>query len=270
MTNIRLPRSFASLANQSWSPAIERYGAKEVKIKNNEYLSLSSGMMRRLFTPVVDCIKEHLKTLKKKPQLLKVKTMLFVGGFSESPFLQEEVKREFSGKCRVLIPKHASIAVVQGAVMFGKMPTKITQRVVSTTYGVRCRNRFIPGIHPEEKLIITDGEEFCTDIFDCLAKENKIVRLGEKIKKIYLPNNASASSVSIEFYITSNPETKFTTDPGVNRIGLVLVQSPHTHKGYNRNIEVSMYFGGTEITATAHDLSSGNKAETTLEFFSQS
>ena len=65
MTNIRLPRSFVILANQTRSNAMERYGEKEVKLKSNEYLSLSSGMMKKLFNPVVQSIKEHLKTLKK-------------------------------------------------------------------------------------------------------------------------------------------------------------------------------------------------------------
>ena len=40
MTNIRLPRSFVCVVNQTRSPAMERYGDREVKLNNNEYLSL--------------------------------------------------------------------------------------------------------------------------------------------------------------------------------------------------------------------------------------
>ena len=79
MTNIRLPRSFVSQIKQNKGMGIDRYGEREVKIKSNEYLSLGSGMMRKLFTPVVDNIKEHLNTLLGKPQLSKVQTMLLVG-----------------------------------------------------------------------------------------------------------------------------------------------------------------------------------------------
>ena len=270
MTNIRLPRSFVSLVNQCRSPAMERYGDKEVKIKNNEYLSLSSGMMKKLFIPVVERIKEHLKTLQKKPQLSKVRTMLLVGGFAESKFLQEEIKKEFSRRCKVLIPNQAKIAVVQGAVIFGKMPARIIQRVLSTTYGVRCATPFIKGVHPQEKMIIVDGIEKCTDIFDCLSKENQIVKLGKKIRRLYRPGRASDYQVLIEFYVTNNPDTNFTTDPGVKMIASVEVQSPDTWKGTERDIEVSMYFGGTEITATARDVSSGNEEQTTLDFFYRS
>ena len=266
MTNIRLPRSFVSLVNQTQSPAMERYGGKEVKLKNNEYLSLSSGVMKKLFTPVVESIKKHLKTLLKKPQLSKVQTMLLVGGFAEAAFLQEEIKKEFSAKCRVLIPHHATIAVVQGAVIFAKKPSKITERVVSTTYGAGSTRDFIQGVHPEEKKFIVDGIEKCADIFRCFVKENEVVKLGQTIKKTYNPLVANRKEIKTSFYVTSNPETQFITEPGVTKIGSIVVKSPDTWRGKDRDIEVSMYFGGTEITATSWDISSGNKAQTTLDF----
>ena len=243
MTNIRLPRSFVSLINQTKSSAMERYGEKEVKLKNNEYLSLSSGMMKKLFYPVVESIKEHLKTLMKQPRLSKVQTMLLVGGFAEAAFLQEEIKREFSAKCTVLIPHQA------------------------TTYGAGCTRDFIEGVHPEEKKFIADGVEKCGDLFSCFVKENEVVKLGQRITKRYHPLYANRKEIHTSFYVTGNPETLFTTDPGVTRIGSVVVKSPDTWKGKDRDIEVSMYFGGTEITAKSLDVSSGNEAETTLDFF---
>lgn len=270
MTNIRLPRSFVSLVNQTKSPVMERYGEKEVKLKNNEYLSLSSGIMKGLFTPVVKSIKKHLKTLLRKPSLSKVQTMLLVGGFAESAFLQEEIKKEFSRTLRVLVPRHATTAVVQGAVIFGKKPSKITERVVCTTYGTDYCIDFVEGVHPEEKKFIADGMEKCRELFDCFVEENKVVKLGQKKTMRYQPARANQTRIGCGFYVTSNPKTQFVTDPGVTKIGSVVVQSPETWKGTDRNIEVSMYFGGTEITAIAWDVSSGNKAQTTLDFFCRS
>ncbi|PFX18457.1 Heat shock 70 kDa protein 12A [Stylophora pistillata] len=269
MTNIRLPRSFVSQIIQSREARIDRYGEREVKIKSNEYLSLSSAMMRKLFAPVVESIKEHLNNLLRKPQLSKVQTMLLVGGFAESVFLQEEIKKTFSGRCRILVPHHASVAVAQGAVIFGKKPTTITERVISTTYGIRCVLSFIAGVHPEEKKKLIDGTEWCKDVFDRIVKENKVIKLGQRIKKIYHPPTPNTTSVLIAFHVSTDPETKFVTDPGVTQIGNISIQTPVTSKGTDRDIEVSMYFGGTEITATACDVSSGNKAQTTLDFFCQ-
>jgi len=196
--------------------------------------------------------------------------MLLVGGFAESAFLQEEIKKEFSGRCKILIPNHASIAVVQGAVLFGKKPAKITLRIVSTTYGADCSRDFIYGLHTVEKKFVVDGTEMCNNIFECFVKENGVVKLGKKVKKTSHPLRADDRRLHVGFYVTSNPNTLYITEPGVTKIGSLMVMSPNTSRGKDRDIELSMYFGGTEITATAWDISSGNKAQTTLDFFCRS
>ncbi|KAJ7353764.1 hypothetical protein OS493_032635 [Desmophyllum pertusum] len=183
--------------------------------------------------------------------------MLLVGGFADSALLREEVTSEFSLKYRVLIPRNAAIAVVQGAVLFGKNPDKITERVVSTTYGADCTRDFDKTVHPNEKWFLADGR----------PKENAIAKSGESIKKMYSPLHGKDTEFTFGFYITRNPECKFITDEGVTKIGSVKVQSPDTSKGLDRKIEVSMHFGGTEIVATAVDISSGSTAQTTLDFF---
>ena len=65
MTNIRLPRSFVSMLNETQSSVMDSYGTKDVRLKNKEYLCLSSGMMKKLFNPVVERIKQNSKTLMK-------------------------------------------------------------------------------------------------------------------------------------------------------------------------------------------------------------
>ena len=134
MTNIRLPCSFVHQLTRKQTPAMNAYAKKgEVKLKEDEYLSLSSGMMKKLFKPTIDRIKDHLKGLLQKPELFKVKTMLLAGGFADSALLQQEIKKAFSRQVRVLVPNNASAAVVEGALLFGKQPGKITERVASTT-----------------------------------------------------------------------------------------------------------------------------------------
>ena len=40
MTNIRLPRSFVSMLNETQSSVMDSYGTKDVRLKNKEYLCL--------------------------------------------------------------------------------------------------------------------------------------------------------------------------------------------------------------------------------------
>ena len=177
-------------------------------------------MMKKFFTPVVKSIKEHLKTLLRKPQLSKVQAMLLVSSFADSAFLQEEIKKEFSKRLKILIPRHATIAVVQGAVMFGKKPASVTERVISTTYGTNSAVDFIEGVHPEDKKFIADGIEMCHDIFSCFVKENKVIKLGQRITNTYQPVKANQTGLSVGFYVTSNPNTQFVTQtPALPRLG---------------------------------------------------
>ena len=162
------------------------------------------------------------------------------------------------------MPRDASIAVVQGAVMFGKKPTKISQRVVSKTYGADCCREFIKGFHSEENKFVANGKEMCSDVFNCFVKENDVVKLGQRIKSIYRPLYPDEKQIKYSFYAADNPNAVMITETGVK---CVVIQSLDTWRGVNRQLEISMYFGGTEITATASDLSSGNTAQTTIDFF---
>jgi len=265
-TRILLPRSFTSQFSKIRPCALERYGADEVKMMKNEYLCLSPRIMVGLFSPVLEAMKGHLLTLLTRPQLSMVRTMLLVGGFADSPVLQQEIKNEFAEKCRVIIPRNADKAVVQGAVMFGKLPATITARVVGITYGAECCRDFIQGVHPEKKKFVADGMEKCKDIFSRFVKENEAVKLGQRIRKTFHPVRANDTLITFGFYTATDPEAQFVTDDGLNKIGSITVQSPDIRRGRDREIEVSMYFGGTEITATAVDLSSGNVEQTTLDF----
>jgi len=97
-------------------------------------------------------------------------------------------------------------------------------------------------------------------------KEDEAVQIGQMFTSTYRLLLANNNEFTVVFYSVSNPDSKFTTDPGVTRLGSVTVSSPDTWRGKEREIEVSMYFGRTEITATARDVSSGNVTQTTIDF----
>ena len=143
-TKIHLPGSFVSWVNDFRSPSLKRFGEGEVQIIRDEYLCLSSRVMRRLFKPLVEAIKGYLSdTVLNKPRLSKIKTMILVGGLADFPFLQEEIKNMISGRSCVVIPNEAIVAVVRGAVIFGKRAAAAKKRVVGASYGADCSRRFV-------------------------------------------------------------------------------------------------------------------------------
>ena len=270
-TRVRLPRSFIS---SLWEKEIDlnsvikvHYNPSDVKIHNKEYLCLSPKVMKKLFQPVLSGIISHLQGLLRKPRLSKVALMLLVGGFADSALLQSELKKVFSTKYRVMVPQSASIAVVQGAVMYGKQPLKISARIASVTYGADCSRNFQAGIHLESKKFYNDeGIAKCRNLFSLFVTEGQEVTVGQKVSKTYTPVNGNEDHVKFRFFTSDHVGVTYVTEPGVVKVGNVTVQSPHVYKGKNREIEVSLYFGGTEITASARDISSGSVEKVKLDF----
>ena len=94
---------------------------------------------------------------------------------------------------------------------FGKKPTKISERVVSTSFGANRSIDFIEGVHPGDKKCITDGIEKCGQVLKCFVRENSEVKLGERMTKTYHSVRTNATSLKFGFYVTSNPKTPLLT-----------------------------------------------------------
>ena len=272
-TRLRLPRSFVTfLSNNGYydpNKLITRhYDPKDVKIYNSEYLCLGPEVMKQLFAPVLKGIESHLQSLLKEKSLKEAKFFFLVGGFAESVLLQDAVRKKFSVKHRVLIPNYASIAVVQGAVMYGLRPQIFESRMMSTTYSFEAIHRFKEGVHPPSKRKIIEGVAWCEDCLVVVVKEGETVKADEaRHFPNYKPLRSTQTAACFAFYTSHSTNPKFTTDPEVGpSIGEVTVSSPDTSKGTDRDIDLSVYFGGTEIKATAFDKTSGNKETVVLDF----
>lgn len=152
--------------------------------------------------------------------------------------------------------------------MFGQKPNTVDSRIMSTTYCLGVYNRFNSNIHPMEKRQEVDGVAYCKDCLAVLVKENAIIKVGEKkIFPNYHPIDKSQTRVTFQFYNSSDPRAKYTTDSAVGRsMGKVILESPDVSKGTDRKMDVCMAFGGTEIKATAIDRTSGNSATAYLDF----
>eukprot|EP00058_Branchiostoma_floridae_P027775 XP_002613266.1 hypothetical protein BRAFLDRAFT_68231 [Branchiostoma floridae] len=235
----------------------ERYPGGDVTI-NGDYLCLKGGIMRDMFEPAVRSIVEHIRNLLRKPQLRNVKYFFLVGGFSGSAVLQKAIRDNFKNDYRILVPAEPDMAIVKGAVMFGKTPKIIQRRISARTYGVGVNMNFIEGYHPTSKKFYTKaGTPKCRDIFSTLLTINEVVRLGESKTFTFYPVEPDQSRVTFDFYMTKSENPKYVDDKGVIPEGCsITVRSPNISKGTNRDIELKIEFGGTEIKATAIDVDS--------------
>ena len=271
-TRIRLPGSFVGKFSSynGWdinAMIQEHYSLEDIKVQRNEYLCLESKIMRQLFDPVLSDIVTHLSNLFAKQELSKVETVFLVGGFADSLLLQERIKKQFSNSYRIMVPQNASLAVVQGAVMYGQKPEIFESRIMSCSYGIRVHRLFLDGLHPESKKEIINGQPRCKDVFFKFVKANEVVKVGERRRfPGFAPLTGSQKQVKIDFYQSESADVAFVTDPDVEKApgqGLVL-ETPEAWK--TRNIEISLFFGGTEIKVTAVNLTSNKQSTAYLDF----
>ncbi|XP_069834911.1 heat shock 70 kDa protein 12A [Dendropsophus ebraccatus] len=271
--NITLPFSFIDyykkFRGHSVEHALRKSNVDFVKWSSQGMLRMNPDAMNALFKPTVDHIIDHLSDLFQKPEVSGVKFLFLVGGFAESPLLQQAVQKAFGDKCRVIIPHDVGLTILKGAVLFGLDPAVIKVRRSPLTYGVGVLNRYVDGKHPADKLLVKDGTRWCTDVFDKFILVDQSVALGETVKRSYTPAKPSQLLIIINVYSSEKEDVNFISDPGVRKCGTLRLDltgvegSPALTR---REIQTIMQFGDTEIKATAIDVATSKSVKVNIDF----
>lgn len=216
-------------------------------------LKLQSEKVKEFFDKPIETICTRIQKMISAMPLYELKTILLVGGFSESKLLQEGIQRHFPS-IAVCTPSGPSTAVVKGAVDFGHCPEKIRFRMSPYTYGIKTTIPFRHGIHPERKLFILQGTERCRDIFDVHVKINQLVETGTPISdKTYVPLYPGQSTMSIRVVTSTSRKPGFVTDAHNRTIGRFKVKLPDCEFKGQKAVNVKMIFSGTELKVEARD-----------------
>ncbi|KAM9324881.1 heat shock 70 kDa protein 12A [Gastrophryne carolinensis] len=271
--NITLPFSFIDyykkFRGHSVEHALRKSNVDFVKWSSQGMLRMNPDAMNALFKPTVDHIIQHLTELFQKPEVSGVKFLFLVGGFAESPLLQQAVQQAFGSQCRVIIPHDVGLTILKGAVLFGLDPAVIKVRRSPMTYGVGVLNRYVEGKHPPEKLLVKDGTRWCTDVLDKFILAEQSVALGETVKRSYTPAKPSQLLIIINIYCSEQDDVSFINDPGVRKCGtlrLDLTGTEGTPVLNRREIQTIMQFGDTEMKATAIDVTTSKSVKVAIDF----
>ena len=230
-------------------------------------LRMEAQLTKTLFDESCKKIVDHLHQLFTLPNVKDVSSILLVGGFAESPMLQEAVREAFRNK-KVIVPQEAGLAVLKGAVLYGHEPKTISGRVCKYTYGVKSYIKFNKDIHPQSKKVLTDKGERCDDNFDVHVSVGQSIKVGEpQVKQEYTVVNSNQISIAFEIYTSNERNPTYTTDVGCTRLGKLTLDMPDTSKGTDRGASVHMTFSGTEITVTAVDEDDPTKSVSTIVDF---
>ena len=226
-------------------------------------IRMEASLTKTLFDESCKKIIDHMHQLFRHPNVKDVSSILLVGGFAESPMLQEAVREAFRNK-KVIVPQDAGLAVLKGAVLYGHQPMTISARVCKYTYGVDIDVEFNKDIHPQSKKVLTDIGERCSDYFDVHVSVGQSIKVGvPQVKRKYTVGNANQTRIVFPIYTSNERKPTYTTDVGCTCLGKLTIELPDTSKGTDRGAFVHMTFSGTEITVTAVDKDDTTKTVST-------
>ena len=214
----------------------------------NENLNLGLDAVKDLFTTVCNGI---VKCVHDQVQENDISTILMVGGFSESSFLQETMMEKFPfPKYNIVIPSDAGLAVLKGAVLFGHNPKAITSRKAKYTYGVETYTKFKPGVHPDSKNVVIkeSDKEYCSHIFSKHITKGDTLKIDEaQESQVYSPIQEDQRSIRFKVYTSTSKDPKYVDEEGCRHVGSLDIDIPDTTGGTDRQVLVNFMFGNTEI-----------------------
>ncbi|WAR14077.1 HS12A-like protein [Mya arenaria] len=192
-----------------------------ITTRGKDKLKIDAAVVRPWFERPIDLLIQHLKSLLAEPKMKKVRTVILVGGFGESPYVQKKMRNEIPA-VRLIVPGDAGLAVVKGAVRFGNNATIVPYRIMKYTYGTRMFDIFDGKKHPNEKQVWLDEKWLVDNCFNVFVRVNEEVGMGQQVTRESTP----ALKISkTQVYRTTQDNPKYTTDAGCELLGTVQLES---------------------------------------------
>ena len=260
---------FKDFVDQSLKEIVEDYNSRcnerwKVTIKNEKIWLLDFP-----YNIFFDLIEEHSKKIIEQIKNICEKVqgidgILYVGGYISNDILFNNIKQNFN--LLHLRPSPPEIAVVKGAVLFGLNPDKIKIRIFPYTLGFNCDDYWDENIHGEK------GTKYINEIdhsFLCLNSFHTFIKMGEAIPKNHsITHNfftLNSRNLILKFFKTQKDNPILWTEDGVELIGSDTIDLQKDYSINERNLSVTLKFGGTYVEAKCLHFES--KIETNLVLY---
>lgn len=267
---LRLPVALIELCEKyngmQFQDAVAASKYAELVEMDRDKLKLSKVVFFFMFEQTLQKTVDHVKSLFKDTSIRDIDIILMVGGFSESPLLQQALKEAFPNK-ELVVPSNSSSCVLRGALMYGHSPLTISERILKYTYGVACLAEFREGHHPERKKIITDYKIYCEDVFGIYVTKNTRVKPGKtQVTRRGRSISRYQRETRFRCFISESTHPQYVDEVGCFHIGQLSIRFDQPDSNVGREVAFSMSFGGTDITIEAEDQKTGDKTRAVLDF----
>ncbi|KAK1172346.1 heat shock 70 kDa protein 12A-like [Acipenser oxyrinchus oxyrinchus] len=233
-------------------------------------IRITHNKLQSFFEASLFKIVNEIEAILSMPELA-IEYILLVGGYASSRFLRDEVRKQFSSRCRVLCPYDSQLAIAKGAILLGNDPKIIASRVSALTYGIAVGRKFDPSVHdPRKRRVNKVGDYvYCDDLFEKLVEKGQSVGCQQVAEYFYSPIDQDQNAMCFRFFSTEKLNAMYADEPGLEKIGSFTVPMPNVRLGRNRRVRLDIKFGLTEIQATATDLTSNETQAIRLNFLTE-
>ena len=192
--------------------------------------------------------------------------LVLVGGFANSPVLQEIIKSELEDTTdiqRIIIAPDPELAILKGAVMFGHQPKCIFSRVIRYTYGLRKAKLYNPDMHPKNHCVTLHGIEFLTDVFSTFITAGTRAPVGFVSYDSLTTIEPFQKIIEIDIYYSTELNPQFVTDKNCWVLGKIDYQVPNPSRE-ERTIYIEFIFGDTELVMNITDRKTASRFKNTF------
>ena len=260
-----------SVSNHDTDRPLDRISESGVSLDGRR-MEITYARMEEFFKPALDaivsCIEKCLRNVK-----VGVEAVFLVGGFGGCSYIYNKVKPVIT--CQLYKSPEHTTAVVAGAVMFRKDPEIFSVRIADATYGTSCRMNFNHekyGHSYDYRVYDDDSVAKCKSLFSAMVTAGETLHRDKIIVDTFTPGSHGTTSMKFDILATEDKKPYYAYTPSgslkprVQEIGSITVSMPVQTGDKSRKVKLMFDFSDTEIQVKAHDLTSGQKASTVVDF----
>ncbi|XP_053404964.1 heat shock 70 kDa protein 12A-like [Mercenaria mercenaria] len=198
----------------------------------------------------------------------ELKTLLVVGGYSESQYLRESITKAMR-HVEVVLAQEPRLAVLKGAVKMGLEPKNIIERKVRYTYGFCTAETFKEGEHPSFLKFEREGKTLCDRIFSKVIEKNAVVTSGQefKVTTFETVKESRWMNLLISLYRSTKFNPKYCLkSEECTMVGKIKVNAPSHGWPTRYSIDLIIIAQETEFKVRVIDWTSSRKFETNIDF----
>lgn len=234
-------------------------------------------MQHAIFEPVLERVVEIVEQQFRAIGAQGLDFMFLVGGFSTSTVLRKRLQDSFRYRVsEIIAPPNPAQAVLQGAVLYGLYPERLSARRSRLTYGVAVSLPFEEGVDDESKRVWVEERQrdYCKDRFVPFVHIGESVSINRAVTETYTPIYKDRDEMTFTLYGSTEVNPRYVDEENVRKLGEIVIKVPtrkplidlRRDRWKDRSVDLTMRFGLTEVQIEAADTNTGKSVDTSLRF----